>query len=260
VDSSRHELKVWLDGKCNLGLDLLEYALELIEQYDKEFQKRAGRKEDSKDGKEKQPSELSIRFNEVKSGYKHLVLLQKDRALEFVMTSFPYKYASERLLINERVERSYEFTCDMYNSLTTKIVVPVCDKILLIYDTSLKKASLVLETIQTSDLAQKVGEKYTNARITLASNWMRLDLNNDGKVTLSDIIQSVKSLQTLVKESQLATKAIELRNSMYKRAIGYLEKDKQEAKKEPLAKPADHEEDENSSDSIELKSISEKDD
>ena len=260
VDASKAELKLWIDNKCNLGLDILEYALEIIEQYDAEFHKRMENKEDKDSDKKK--IEISARFDDVKSQYKQLILLQRDRALEFVMTSFPYKFANDHLHIPERIEKSYEYTCEIYNCLNTKIVVPIQDKVVLIYDISLKKASLVLETIQTSDLAKKVGEKYVNAKVTIARNWMRLDLNNDGKVTFGDIIEAIKSLQNIVKESQLATKALEYKNTLYNKALSYIEREKHAKKVEEVEQPLHDkiDEDENSSDSVELKNMSEKDD
>lgn len=259
VDASKAELKLWIDNKCNLGLDILEYALEIIEQYDAEFHKRMEKKDDKE--LEKKKIEISTRFDELKSNYKQLILLQRDRALDFVMTSFPYKFANEHLQIPERIEKSYEYSCEIYNCLNTKIVVPIQDKIVLIYDTSLRKASLVLETIQTNDLAKRVGEKYANAKVTIARNWMRLDLNNDGKVTFGDIIEAVKSLQNIVRESQLATKALEYKDNLYRKAISYIEKDKHaknpnEVEQSLLDKIG---EEENSSDSVEMKNMSEKD-
>lgn len=259
VDASKAELKLWIDNKCNLGLDILEYALEIIEQYDAEFHKRIEKKEDKELVEKKMKT--SERFDEVKSSYKQLILLQRERALEFVMTSFAYKLANEHLHIPERFEKSYEYTCQLYNCLNTKVVVPIQDKVVLIYDTSLKKASLVLETIQSNDLAKRVGEKYSNAKVTIARNWMRLDLNNDGKVTFSDIIEAVRSLQSIVRESQLATKALEYKNTLYRRAIGYIEREKQAKKvseeEQPLLERISEEE--NSSDSVEMKNMGEKD-
>ena len=91
---------------------------------------------------------------------------------------------------------------------------------------------------------------------------MRLDLNNDGKVTFGDIIEAIESLQNIAKESQLATKVLEYNNTLYRQALNYIEMEKQAKKVEEAEKPI-HEkidEDENSSDSVELKNMSEKDD
>ena len=133
---------------------------------------------------------------------------------------------------------------------------------MLTYDTSLKKASLNLETIQTSDLSKISQEKYANAKVTIARNWMRLDLNNDGKVTFGDIIEVIKSLQNIVKESQLAAKALEYKNTLYNKALSYIEREKQAKKVEEVEQPLQDkiDEDENSSDRVELKNMSEKDD
>ena len=89
---------------------------------------------------------------------------------------------------------------------------------------------------------------------------MRLDLDNDGKVTFGDIIEAIESLQNTVKESQLATKALEYKNTLYRQALSYIEMEKQAKKVEEAEKPLHDkiDEDENSSDSVELKNMSKK--
>lgn len=173
------------------SLDALEYALSIIEQYDREFQKRTTKEHAADKKKEDQGKsvELSSRFNDVKYNYKELFNLQRERAVDFVKNSRAYKLADERINLNEKFERSYAFTSDMYNSLNTQIIVPLQDKIVLIYDISLNKASLILENYQSGNLTQMLGEKYDDAKVTLSKNWMKLDLNNDGKVTISDLVK-----------------------------------------------------------------------
>ena len=90
---------------------------------------------------------------------------------------------------------------------------------------------------------------------------MRLDLNNDGKVTMSDLIEAVKNLRQIIAETNFTSRALEWKSSLYKKAIGYIEGEKQvpqNPKEEvPLAKV---EEEQNSSDSVELQNFNEKDD
>lgn len=247
----------------NKALDALEYALCVIEQYDQEFLKRSTKENKGDKKKEDQGKsvELSSRFNDVKYNYKELFNLQRERAVDFVRNSRVYQLADERINLNEKFERSYAFTTEMYSSLNTQLVVPIQDKIVLVYDTSLKKASLIMENIQNGNLTQLVGERYNDAKVTLSKNWMKLDLNNDGKVSISDLIKAIRNVRHIVTQSQFAEKAWELRESFRRRAIGYLQGENAENKKGkeevPLVKVG---EDSHSSDSIEMQNLSEKDD
>lgn len=247
----------------NKALDALEYALAVIEQYDQEFQKRSAKEQKGDKKKEDQGKsvELSSRLNDVKYNYKELFNLQRERAVDFVKNSRVYQMADERINFNDKFERSYAYTTEMYSSLNTQLVVPIQDKIVLVYDTSLKKASLIVENIREGNFTQLVGERYNDAKVTLSKNWMKLDLNNDGKVTASDLLNAIRNIRLIVAQSQIAEKAWELQESFRRRAITYLQGESNEnknAKEEvPLVKVGD---DSNSSDSIELQNLSEKDD
>lgn len=244
-------------------LDALEYALALIEQYDQEFLKRATK--DHKDEKKKEDqgksSDLSIRYNDVKYNYQQLFSLNRERALDFIKNSGVYRFADERIHLNDKFERSYEFTNSFYNSLNTQIYLPIHDKIVLIYDTSLKKASVVIENLQNGNLLQMLGERVDCAKVTLSKNWMKLDLNNDGRVTMSDLLNAIIHIRLIIAQSRLAEKAWELRDSMKRKAICYLAgvSDKPVNKREevPLCKV---EVEPSSSDSVEMQNMHEKDD
>lgn len=244
-------------------LDALEYALALIEQYDQEFQKRATKDHKNEKKKEDQgkSGDVSIRYNDVKYNYQQLFTLNRERAVDFIKNSGVYKFADERIHLNDKFERSFELTNNFYNSLNTQIYVPIHDKIVLIYDTSLKKASVVIETLQNGNLIQMVGERLDSAKVTLTKNWMKLDLNNDGRVTMADLLNAIINIRLIIVQSRLAERAWELKDSMKRRAICYLAgvKEKPANKREevPLCKV---EGDTNAKGSIEMQNLHEKDD
>ena len=138
--------------------------------------------------------------------------------------------------------------------------MPVQDKMLLIYDSSLQKASIVVENIQSGSLSQNLSEKYTDARVTLSKNWMKLDLNNDGKVTISDLITAVRSIRQIISQSQIYDRAFEVKDSVRQRAIQYWEGESTPVassnEEVPLVKIGD----DSSTDSIEMQNMSGKDD
>jgi hypothetical protein len=247
----------------NKTLDALEYALMVIEEYDKEFQKR--KVKCAKDEKRKEDQgkavEIESRLNDVKSNYKELFSLQRERAIDFVTNSKAYKLADDRIHFQDKFDRSFAYTTELCNTLNTQIIMPIQDKIFLVYDTSLRKASIIVENIQNAHLIQTMSETYSDARVTLSKNWMKLDLNHDGKVTISDLIAAIRSIREIVSHSQLYGQAMELRNSMRRKALEYLaghgEKPVKNNHEVPLVKIG---EENSSTDSIELHNLNEKDD
>ena len=205
----------------NKTLDALEYALRLIEEYDKEFKQKL-----SKDGKEEKKKEdqgesvqIASRFDDVKASYQTLFILQKERAQNFVTNTQVYKLADEKIDFNEKFERSRKFTSSVYDCLNTQIIVPIHDNVTFIYDTSLKKASLIIDNIHNSPLSQILIQKYTNAKVTLTKNWLKLDLNNDGKVTMSDILDGLNSIKQILAEYEIVKNAIELPQTLRQKAL-----------------------------------------
>lgn len=247
----------------NKTLDALEYALMVIEEYDKEFQKRKVKcaKDEKKKEDQGKAVEIESRFNDVKANYKELFSLQRERAIDFVTSSKAFKLADDHIHFQDKFDRSYAYTTELCTSLNTQIIMPIQDKIVLVYDTSLKKASLIVENIQNAHLVQMMSEKYADARVTLSNNWMKLDLNHDGKVTISDLIAAIRSIREIVTHSQIYGQAMELRSSMRKKAIEYLagccEKSDENNQEIPLGKIG---EENSSTDSIELHNLNEKDD
>eukprot|EP00343_Euplotes_focardii_P010315 CAMPEP_0205827270 /NCGR_PEP_ID=MMETSP0206-20130828/31453_1 /ASSEMBLY_ACC=CAM_ASM_000279 /TAXON_ID=36767 /ORGANISM="Euplotes focardii, Strain TN1" /LENGTH=163 /DNA_ID=CAMNT_0053128025 /DNA_START=25 /DNA_END=513 /DNA_ORIENTATION=+ len=157
----------------NKTLDALEYALLLIEEYDKGFKQQVATEGSEEKKREDQGKSLALtsRFDDVKLNYKTLFSLQKDRAVGYVTNSSAYKLADDRVDFIQKYERSILFTKSVYDSLNTQIIVPVHENVTFMYDTSLKQASLVIENIQNSPVSQALVQKYTDAKVTLAKNW-----------------------------------------------------------------------------------------
>ena len=186
----------------NKALDALEYALQVIEEYDQEFKRTAhkdkkNQREDEKKDDQGKSVVVNSRFDDVKRKYISLFDLQKERAKEYVTSTACYNYADEKVGFYEKYENSVKFTSNVYNSFSTQIIIPIHDNVVFIYDISLRKASLIIENIQTSPLSQAFLQKFSNAKVTLTNNWMKLDLNNDGKVTMSDILSGIHSIKQL---------------------------------------------------------------
>jgi len=205
----------------NKTLDALEYALQLIEEYDKEFKQKLGKenKEDKRKEDQGKSIEFASRFDDVKASYKTLFILQKERATSYVTGTQVYKLADEKIDFSEKYERSVKFTSSVYDCFSTQIIVPIHENVDFIYDISLKKASLIIQNLQNSHLSQVLSQNFSNARVTLSKNWMKLDLNNDGKVTMSDILDGLNSIKEILAKYELLKNAIELPSTLRQKAL-----------------------------------------
>lgn len=270
----------------NKTLDALEYTLNVIEQYDKGYEKVSVTRKDKLNKKEesKNDEKQISRLDDVKTRYFQYVELNKDR-LAYILTliqnfftwenacnlskkskeqlallaeSKAYIKIDEFLHINSLVTKSWDLSSHVYSSIKTEIVIPIAKSVVLVYDVSLKEVSIIFKTVQNHRLAQFIAEKLNATKITLTSKWMRLDFDNDGKVSLQDLFTVIKKLQEILLESWIVSKAKNLRETVYK-AINYFDcsvEIKDDVKANSNFKS---EEEDNTSDSIELKNLTEKD-
>ena len=242
-------------------LDALEYALQVIEQFDKEFSQKVhqpGNKENKKDD-QGDSNGFEARFSDVKASCQTLFALQKDRAINFVSGTTVFKLADEKVDFSKRYTESIEFTSNMYKSFNTQIVVPLQENVVFMYDTSWAKACLIVKNLQNSAVSQLVTERFANTKVTLTQNFMRLDFDQDGKVTMTDIISALNSIKEFLAQYQLIKDAIELPQTFRQKALGYIQSEKS-AKNGEVEKRLNSASSNGSNESIELNNLNEKDD
>lgn len=245
----------------NKTLDALEYALLVIEEYDKEFQQKnkgEGNEENQKEGQEKS-GDFQSRFSDVKTSCKELFNLQKERAVNFVTKNAVYKYADEKVDFTKRYNSSVEFTENVYRSFSTQIVVPLQENVVFMYDTSREKASLVVKNLQNSLISQAIIQRFSSARVTLSQNWMKLDFNEDGRVTMADITSAFFSVKDILAQYKYFKEALELPQTFRQKALGYIQSEKS-GENDEVAKRLNSDSSNDSNESIELANLNEKDD
>lgn len=270
----------------NKTLDALEYTLGVIEQYDRGYEKLVVVRKDKSAQKEecKDDAKQVSRFDDVKTKYCQYVELNKDR-LAYILTliqnfftcenacnlskkskeqlmllaqSKTYIKIDEFLHVNSFVTKSMSLSNQVCSSVKTEIIVPIANSVVLVYDVSLKKLSVVFETVQNHRLVQTVAKKLQATRITLASSWMKLDFDNDGSVSLQDLLTTVRKIQRVLLQSSAVNKVKNLQQRLYK-AISFSQapvEAKNDVKEKSILKSDD---DDNTSESIELKNLVEKD-
>lgn len=74
-------------------------------------------------------------------------------------------------------------------------------------------------------LREYLAEHYENVTVIIKENWMRLDFNKDGHVSLEDIKQGAQELFEFVKSFDYLQKVTEIKSSLYQEAIKYMKKD-----------------------------------
>ena len=66
---------------------------------------------------------------------------------------------------------------------------------------------------------------YENIQVLIKDNWMRLDINRDGVVTMEDLKKGVHDLYEFMINYDYFQKATEIKSTLYNEAIKYMQND-----------------------------------
>jgi hypothetical protein len=70
-----------------------------------------------------------------------------------------------------------------------------------------------------------LARNYENVTVLIRDNWMRLDFNKDGHVSIEDIKKGAQELLEFLKNFDYLSAATEIKSSLYQEAIKYMKKE-----------------------------------
>lgn len=74
-------------------------------------------------------------------------------------------------------------------------------------------------------LHEYLSKHYENVQVLIRDNWMRLDFNRDGHVSVEDVKKSAQELFDFLKNFDYLQAASDIKSSLYQEAIKYMKKD-----------------------------------
>ena len=74
-------------------------------------------------------------------------------------------------------------------------------------------------------VADYVHMHYDNVTVLLMDNWMRLDFNQDGHVSMEDLKRAVHELYEFMMNYDYFQKATEIKSDLYHQALKFMKKD-----------------------------------
>lgn len=97
----------------------------------------------------------------------------------------------------------------------------------VIYDKSSNYYTFMVQVLKEHqpNVLVYIREYYDNVQVYMKDNWMKLDFNNDGKVSLEDLKKGVADLYDFMINYDYIEKASEIKNKLYDEAIKYMKND-----------------------------------
>jgi hypothetical protein len=111
--------------------------------------------------------------------------------------------------------------------LSDKVVTPLSSNLYVIYDKSSHVLSFLMEVLleHQQKVRDYLARNYENVTVLIRDNWMRLDFNKDGHVSLEDIKKGAHELLEFLKNFDYLSAATEIKSSLYQEAIKYMKKE-----------------------------------
>lgn len=111
-----------------------------------------------------------------------LWLYEGSKGLEYIRASRAYKLTDPYINYIQQYE-------SIKDSSIVKKIPEVVHRVVLILDDATAKVGLLLQVLRErqSHLLEYIQKTYSNVVVLVRDNWMRLDFNNDGTVSIDDV-------------------------------------------------------------------------
>ncbi len=105
----------------------------------------------------------------------------------------------------------------LYKFFNDKVYTPVKSNLYVIYDRSTQVLSFLMKVVleQQQKLREYLAKHYENVNVLINDNWMRLDFNKDGQVSIEDIKIGAQELFEFLRNFDYLQAATEIKSSLY---------------------------------------------
>ena len=167
--------------------------------------------------------------------------------MELVQSTEIYQGLQDRFKVLD--DKVRDNSVQLYKFFNDRVYTPVKSNLYVIYDRSTQVLSFLMEVVHEHQqkMREYLAKHYENVHVLFRDNWMRLDFNKDGQVSIEDIKTGAQELFEFLRNFDYLQAATEIKSSLYQEAIKYMKKDLSADKKSPGRAAHSH-----NSDSIEM--------
>jgi hypothetical protein len=115
----------------------------------------------------------------------------------------------------------------LFQFINDRVYTPIKSNLYVIYDRSTQVLSFLMQVVleHQQKLREYLVKHYENVQVLIRDNWMRLDFNKDGHVSIDDIKLGASELYEFLKNFDYLQAATDIKSSLYQEAIKYMKKD-----------------------------------
>lgn len=111
---------------------------------------------------------------------------------------------------------------------------PIVQNVFFVYDNATKTIVGYVNVIteKQTKIKEYVNKTYTSAKVNVEGQWMRLDFDDDGSVTLDDLKMSMVGFYDFLKEFDVINATYQIKGKLYNDAIAYMQQELEADKKQ----------------------------
>lgn len=115
-------------------------------------------------------------------------MFEGSKGLQYIQASQAYKLTDPYINYIAKYEQVKDSSLQLTSQLQ-KVVTDVNQRVVLFYDEATNFVGMLLQVLKErqGELITYIQKTYSNVRVFVQDNWLRLDFNEDGSVGIEDM-------------------------------------------------------------------------
>ena len=158
-----------------------------------------------------------------------LWLFEGSKGLRYVQASKAYQLTDPYVHYVEKFEAVKNKSKDLQTKLHE-----VGQKVVLFYDDASKYVGMLIHVLseRQEELVAYIRKTYSNVQVFMQDNYLRLDFNKDGSVSMEDLRASLVQFSEFLKNYDYLEATSRIRSTLYDQAVNLMKRE-QAAAQEP---------------------------
>jgi len=146
-----------------------------------------------------------------------------QKGLEYLKTTPIYSLTDKYVNYEEKADLLKEKGVQVYryvhenSHVLGDVIEQVRSNFYVVFDAPSNLYSFMVQVLKDHQpkVLEYMTEQYENVQVLIKDNWMKLDFNNDGKVSLESLKKGVHDLYEFMLNYDYIVKANEIKNNLY---------------------------------------------
>ncbi len=203
------------------SITALQYLVETLESYDDNVKReKVFAKSVEPEDSDEEPT-TARKVIQIGANVVDITLHQTQKRYSQFKESPVYDLTDDYVQYDKNLDILKTQSFKMYKFMNDRVYFPLRENLIMIYDSTQDYVSFLIRIAKEhqSQVYTYIKEHYDNVRIVVKENWMKLDFDKDGLVSVDDLREGMLELYQFMKSFEYVAKAQEIKSTVYQQAI-----------------------------------------